>query len=518
MGRRLTGSRTGRALLCFAVIGLLPVELDSRLGSAAPAMAETMTDERPAPVFGRPAKPSPVDIEAGRQIYFKKCVFCHGPEGAGDGPESQTHWPRPRNFNAGTFKIRHTASGELPTEQDLFLTVTNGLPGSAMPTFEGKLAEQERHQVVAFVMTKLVKDRDFQDAETEEFHVIDYGTPVPSSEESIKRGRNIFVNVGKCFECHGVDGHGDGNLTMKDEWGNPIVPADLYKCWNFRGNRRDPYNPRNIFREVSTGLNGTPMPSFAEILSIEARWDVANFVISLCPKQKIDMVQRRPVTRFVVRPRYINSALPTQPEDPAWQALEPQYVWLIQPAVLDTNRKFVQLLDNLWLKVLYNDKEISWFMEWDDRNKSSATPNALARKGNIREVAAYEDDPGFGDEVGMMFWNDEKSLLDVWQWESAGTVREYTARGALAQAISLEERSKHLVKVVYSDYKNGRWRVILTRELTVRKPKEAVQFEPAQPIQTDFFAWDGHNGDHGVNFPKWEARYKTILTKENNPD
>src|SRR5574342_477304 len=53
-------------------------------------------------------------IEAGKRVYFTKCVWCHGVDGAGDGPGADRLWPRPRNFNQGTFKIRHTASGELP--------------------------------------------------------------------------------------------------------------------------------------------------------------------------------------------------------------------------------------------------------------------------------------------------------------------------------------------------------------------------------------------------------------------
>ncbi|MDQ6734538.1 MAG: cytochrome c, partial [Nitrospirota bacterium] len=97
-------------------------------------------------------------IEAGKRIYFTKCVWCHGVEGSGDGPAADRLWPRPRNFNQGTFKIRHTASGELPLfdskkptpgQNDLFETVTHGLPGSAMPSWDGILTEEQRLQVLS---------------------------------------------------------------------------------------------------------------------------------------------------------------------------------------------------------------------------------------------------------------------------------------------------------------------------------------------------------------------------------
>ena len=63
---------------------------------------------------GLPSPPPAEQVEAGKRVYFTKCVWCHGVEGAGDGPGAVRLWPRPRNFNAGTFKIRHTASGQLP--------------------------------------------------------------------------------------------------------------------------------------------------------------------------------------------------------------------------------------------------------------------------------------------------------------------------------------------------------------------------------------------------------------------
>ena len=34
----------------------------------------------------RPAPPSAEQIEAGKRVYFTKCVWCHGVKGSGDGP------------------------------------------------------------------------------------------------------------------------------------------------------------------------------------------------------------------------------------------------------------------------------------------------------------------------------------------------------------------------------------------------------------------------------------------------
>ena len=203
-----------------------------------------------------PAPPPAEQIEAGKRVYFTKCVWCHGVNGSGDGPGADRLWPRPRNFNSGTFKIRHTASGELPLiDVDLLQTVTHGLPGSAMPSWEGILSEQQRKDVLAFVTMELVQDRSWQDDEFEELNVLQLETikTIPPSPESILTGSEKVVEH-KCIECHGLEGRGDGNaFNLKDDWGFSIQPADWHKCWNFRGSRQDAYNVTNIFEPFLPG-------------------------------------------------------------------------------------------------------------------------------------------------------------------------------------------------------------------------------------------------------------------------
>src|SRR5512135_149716 len=66
--------------------------------------------------------------QAGKVVYLQHCVSCHGPNGDGSGTASVWLFPRPRNFNAGLFKIKSTPGTALPTDDDLFNTVTRGLP------------------------------------------------------------------------------------------------------------------------------------------------------------------------------------------------------------------------------------------------------------------------------------------------------------------------------------------------------------------------------------------------------
>jgi mono/diheme cytochrome c family protein len=72
-------------------------------------------------------------LAAGKQLYTSYCTPCHGDLGKGDGELAYLLYPKPRNFTRGMFKICSTPSGVVPTDQDLFKTLKNGMPGMAMP-------------------------------------------------------------------------------------------------------------------------------------------------------------------------------------------------------------------------------------------------------------------------------------------------------------------------------------------------------------------------------------------------
>src|SRR5256712_14069156 len=341
-----------------------------------------------------PAMPAAEDIEAGKRVYFTKCVWCHGVDGGGDGPSADRLWPRPRNFNQGTFKIRHTASGELPLfdakkpvagQNDLFETVTHGLPGSAMPSWEGILTEEQRLQVLSFVTTQLVKDRKFTDKQSESQTILQLGdlTPIAPTEESLKKGAELVIEK-KCVECHGADGRGDGNaFNLKDDWGFSIQPANWHKCWNFRGSRQDPYNVKNIFRTFSTGVNGTPMPSFADNTTVEERWHIDNWVNSVCEREKegdpfsklleMDQQTAKPKTNFVVPSAPIEGEIPADPNDKKWRD-RPRRIIGMGGQITHKPRNFVNRIDDLWIQSMYNKNEIAFLFRWDDRTKSQVEP------------------------------------------------------------------------------------------------------------------------------------------------
>jgi mono/diheme cytochrome c family protein len=497
-------------------------------------------------------------IEAGKRIYFTKCVWCHGVEGAGDGPAADRLWPRPRNFNQGTFKIRHTASGELPLfdsrkptpgQNDLFETVTHGLPGSAMPSWDGILTEEQRLQVLSFVTSQLVKERKFDDktTETQTILQLDSIKPIPSSKESLEKGAQLIVDK-KCIECHGVNGRGDGNaFNLKDDWGFAIQPANWHKCWNFRGSRRDPYNVKNIFRTFSTGVNGTPMPSFADSTTIEERWHIANFVNSLCERDTtgeplpIDPLTDKPKINFVMRSGPVEGDISDDPENEMWQKRERRIVAL-GGQITHKPRNFVTRIDDLWVKSVYNDKNIVFLIQWDDRTKSVSTekPKFQPTEVNLEAYGVKEQDPKTGEEGSIAanqikynvyndalalqfpvkwqelpppekpryFWGDEKYPVDLMKWEADGSVRAFTGTGWDKDFEDRDDFTEK-IKVLKSEWKDGRWTVMLSRPRKADYDEDAY-FEVGKYIPTVFFAWDGHNGDIGRKMSV-SAFYYTIL-------
>jgi mono/diheme cytochrome c family protein len=211
--------------------------------------------------------------ESGKKLYLKFCSQCHGEKGDGEGYAAPHLRPRPRNFTTGKFKIRTTPNGAVPTHQDLVNIIRHGMPFTSMPAWP-TLADQEVSDLAYFITTF---SPDFANPENAPKPV-----PLPSApkatKESIELGKKLYEETG-CVKCHGTLGRGDGPSapTLVDDWRHPIRPADLAQSWTLRGGS----SREDIFRTMSTGLNGTPMPSFLEALTPEQRWAITDFIVSL---------------------------------------------------------------------------------------------------------------------------------------------------------------------------------------------------------------------------------------------
>ena len=189
--------------------------------------------------------------EKGRRIYERACLWCHGENGRGDGPAG---WfigryvaPRPRNFASEGFKFRSTPSGELPSDQDLFRTVTRGIL-DVMPPF-GSLSEEERWQIIAYI-----KSFNPSFKERAPIPLMIPFPPVPLSDASIERGRTLYFQFG-CQGCHGENGKGDGVTSrageLTDGRGLRIMSTNLAGPSSFKNGA----SPQDIFRTLMEGVS-----------------------------------------------------------------------------------------------------------------------------------------------------------------------------------------------------------------------------------------------------------------------
>ena len=177
----------------------------------------------------------------GQTIYLQRCSFCHGLSGDGEGPAAPYMDPRPRDFTLGTFKFRNTVSGELPTDANLFRTVSRGLPGTGMQAFDDDiiksgLNENERWAVIAYIKKFVPEfdDPEFDPIKTGMVLELPANRP-PYSPELVAKGKEAFL-AAKCWSCHGKTGRGDGNKEFrKDDWGFPIRIRNVTHPWKIKG-------------------------------------------------------------------------------------------------------------------------------------------------------------------------------------------------------------------------------------------------------------------------------------------
>src|SRR5437773_9518245 len=236
----------------------------------------------PLTAYGSPLTAQ--DTVKGKTVYVKWCAGCHGDTGAGDGAAAPAMLPRPRNFTGAVYKVRTTASGQLSTDADLMRAIDEGLPGSAMPAWKARLSEAERRDVMAYLKTfsSFFADTS-QHVAALKFSSAPAGGTDPSA---LKEGRRSYEDSIHCNKCHGDQGRGDGPSapTLKDDAGFPIYAADLHENWRFRGGG----TVEDIYHRLRPGLDGTPMPSFSDLieqkfLTDEQLWRLAQYVRSLSP-------------------------------------------------------------------------------------------------------------------------------------------------------------------------------------------------------------------------------------------
>jgi len=461
-----------------------------------------------AALVPRPPSLVPVqDTTQGKIVYGKWCAGCHGDGGAGDGPAARYMLPRPRDFTLALYKIRTTASGQLPTDPDIERAIDEGLPGTAMPEWKTRLSDRERRDVLAYLKTFSAYFADTSQRPTP----LQFGSAPGGGKgaEALRIGRQFFDSIA-CHKCHGNQGRGDGPSapTLKDDAGFPIFAADLSQSWLFRGGG----TVEDIYRRLRTGVDGTPMPSFSDLIdqrliTDEELWRLAQYVRSLSP-------ERAPAVRDVINAAQRDAPLPGSPTDSAWNGLE-RYWFPLVGQVIRKPRWFAPAVTGVWVQAAHDGRSLVLRVSWDDRSQS---PDSAWLEHTARMLETMADDdtaapapapPLLPDQIAVQFplaipegmerpyflMGSGTQPVYQWRWTSG------SAGGAVTGLARGLERFDPLPRASLTGqavYDQGAWHVMFTRLLATADDSTQLQFRTGRAIPVAFFAWDGSNGERGA--------------------
>lgn len=486
-----------KVLVVFGIIGVCTIVF----GATSDVFAQASHLFRTYKHEVSPKLPETPDAVAeGKKIYEKRCWYCHGIEGKGDGPAAKTMFPKPRNFTRNEYKVRSTSFGSVPTDEDLFRIITSGIEGTAMP-FWYTISETERWQVLYYVKTFNEQFRKNDAIKTVSV------VSVASTPESVTRGQELFKEM-RCFECHGEEGRGNGPLTvaLQSEWNLPYRARDLTKGWLFKGGNAT----EDIYRTISTGFNETPMGSYLEKLSDEDRWHVAHYVKSIAKDMVSDVVIKATLVE--------DDQLPVDASDDDWEKAAPVEIPL-SGQIIASPRLWTPSIDAIMIRAMYNKNEIMFLLEWDDAtNKQEEV---------FRDGVSVQFPTKIPESLKKPYFamGDSSGLVNLWLWKAywseglgsvveapgteAGEVKELNAKGFKNITNQPPESQNVDGKGVFQ---NGRWKVVLKRSLKTEDVKGDIQFEIGKLIPVAFAVWDGSNSDTGA-LKSVSAWYYVLLEK-----
>ncbi len=440
-----------------------------------------------------PALARAADADKGEAVYQKRCLQCHGEEGDGLGPAADYLNPPPRDFTLGLYKITSSAfDAEMPNDADLVRMVRDGMPGTAMPGWSDILTEAEIQDVIAYIKT-------FAELEGTPEEQVDYGTQVQSSPESIAAGDKLFHDGERCSECHGMVGKGDAVKKLKNDNGERTWPRNLTKPWTYRASA----DPKDIYTRISAGIPTTQMPSFADPkskkkLSVEERWHVANYVAALAKTGKIVRPENT-----VIQASRVEGELPGSPDDAAWDLAPPSTFFMV-PQIVGKKRFFKTANDTVSVRAMYNGQKVALHLEWDDRTKSipgDEKAKSIANEQLGEDAIAVQLPTTIppGMEKPYFLMGNSAKPVNLWRWSSGTTDAPESV--AILDAMGIDEQEARDATAAgltaKGSYKDGTWRVVMTRPLTTAAVDKDLQFEEGRFVPIAFFAWDGSNSEAG---------------------
>ncbi len=251
---------------------------------ARPMMRDPAEGDPPAD-YASMTNPLPQTVEtleAGKAIFIRECMVCHGDAGTGHGPYIEGLQPPPPDFSDGSYGTLDQPSY---TDADYFWRISEGLPWSAMPTWELRYSEDDRWKVVYYIRVNFTQtlprppitaDQSYPDiyltqtmpTDATEADIIEGNLPVIMPETpSYERGKLAYLQ--NCAHCHGLSGQGDG-------WDGQYLDV---KPANFTDPNMRGMSDGDYYARVSFGIQNSGMPTWGEYLPENQRWDAIKFVL-----------------------------------------------------------------------------------------------------------------------------------------------------------------------------------------------------------------------------------------------
>jgi mono/diheme cytochrome c family protein len=477
---------------------------------------------------------SPALLALGQRLYGKQCASCHGAGGRGDGEAAYLLYPRPRDFVAGAYRLVSTWE-RVPTDEDLYRTISRGMPGSAMPSWS-HLSEEERWALVHYVKTfrapPLVVAPAADKGEGQSgTGVIDVPPRPPFTPEARKLALERFADA--CASCHGPAGKGDGAEEQKDEAGYPTRPRDL-TVGVFKG---DP-DPAQLYRRIVAGMPGSPMPMSDWAHGADA-WHLVDLIRSWSSEAQRRRAEMRTFTIVATRvPR-----VPDHPDAGTWRLATPVNLHLM-PLWWRRDRP-----EEITVRAVHDGTQVALLLVWADASHD----HTAMRPQDFRDAVAVQLSPtadppffamgGPGQAVNIWMWKSERQAdlepafqdlekvypnlgidsypnfkaapveqptrhaltlgsdpLFVTGWGAGNIVsdplRPSPAEDLVAQGFgTLRARGRGEQAVdARGVYTTGTYRVMLRRDLRGRG-EGAVTLRPGATVPVGFAVWNGRAGD-----------------------
>jgi mono/diheme cytochrome c family protein len=454
--------------------------------------------------------------ESGKKLYEKYCSQCHGEKGDGEGYATPHLNPKPRNFTTGKYKVRTTPTGALPTHQDLVNIIRRGMPYTSMPAWP-TFTDQETSDL-AYFLTTFSPDFSNKDIAPQPLSL---PSAPPVTKESIELGKKLYAETG-CVSCHGTLGRGDGPSapTLKDDFGQPLRPANLAQSWTFRGGA----SRQDIYRTMSTGFNGTPMPGFGDdALKPEQKWAITDFIDSLSGGGAPGYTDHV-VAKHVLDP--IDLSKGTASFESARVARFP-----IVGQIMEPGRSFAPPATSVTVQAIYDAESIAFLVRWHDMSADKAGKNGPSLTVPLEEEelapapAGEAQTPGAAQPAADPFADQTAAAAPVSEFSDAvavqipsqvpaGARKPYFIFGDgqnsvdlwffdLARPAPLQFIGKGSADISANDtgelsgvasYDQGEWSAIFKRPL---RPSSGARLSPGEFMPVAFSVWDGLSRERG---------------------